>query len=146
MKKYLPLLFLLVNQFLFSQEQGKVTLDNTAAFSIYSVAIKDSFIIQIAFPDNFKNLEKKYPVVYVLDANRSFGMAKDIVDWLSFGAEIPEVVVVGISYQQGWWQKRSRDYTPTQDKTNPWGEWPLAGGADNFLRFIETELAPMMET
>ncbi|MBI5913922.1 MAG: alpha/beta hydrolase [Bacteroidetes bacterium] len=142
----MPLLFLFVNQFLFSQEPGKVTLDNTAAFPIYSTIIKDSFIIQIAFPDNFRNSEKKYPAIYILDSNRTFGMAKDIVDWLSFGTEIPETVVVGISYQQDWWQKRSRDYTPTTGKMNNWGEWPMAGGADNFIRFIETELNPIIES
>jgi hypothetical protein len=57
--------------------------------------------------------------------------------------------MVGIAYgegQEAWWQKRSRDLTPTQDQLKTWGDWPLAGGAGIFLRFIEEELIPFIET
>ena len=61
---------------------------------------------------------KEYPVVYLLDADKSVGMAKDIADWLMFGKEIQDIIIVGISYSKDdetWWQNRSRDYIPTSD-------------------------------
>lgn len=136
---------LLPASLLWGQQKKGVDLKTIESLLVYSSEVGDSFLIQVALPSSFTNSGETYPVVYVLDANKSFGMATDIVDWLSFGGEIPEAVVVGISYQQDWWQKRSRDYTPTMDKTNPWGEWPLAGGADKFIRFIDVELNPTIE-
>jgi predicted alpha/beta superfamily hydrolase len=78
----------------------------------------------------------------------SFAMTFDIVRWLSWGKEIPDVAIVGIAYgktQADWWQKRSRDFTTCKDKTELWGKWEYAGGGDNFIKFIENELFPYIE-
>jgi predicted alpha/beta superfamily hydrolase len=87
-------------------------------------------------------------VVYLLDADRSFGMAKDILEWLNWFQEVPELIIVGIAYGEGtaqWWQRRSRDYMPSKDSTRTWGEWPLAGGGEAFLQFIAQELIPFVD-
>jgi predicted alpha/beta superfamily hydrolase len=87
--------------------------------------------------------------MYLLDSDKSFGMAKDIVEWLNWFQEVPELIIVGIAYGEGtdqWWQKRSRDYTPWKDRALTWGEWPLAGGGDAFLQFIAEELIPFVDT
>ncbi len=78
----------------------------------------------------------------------SFAMTYDIVRWLRWSEEIPEVAILGIAYgknQEVWWQKRSRDYTPCKDTTELWGKWELAGGGENFINFIENELFPYIE-
>jgi predicted alpha/beta superfamily hydrolase len=101
--------------------------------------------LQIYLPPGYSDLSKSFPVLYLLDSDKSFGMAKDIVAWLIWSREIPEIIVVGIAYgAEHWWSRRSRDYTPTKDKLKLWGEWPLAGGAGNFMRFIEQELVPFV--
>jgi uncharacterized protein len=151
---YLPLIFF---TYLFSclngliaqtatPQQNPVHLENTEQFPIESKYVKnEKYIIQVGLPIGYKNSDKTYPVLYVLDGDKSFGMAKEITDWLSWDNEIKNVIVVGISYGKGtniWWEKRARDYT--QFKDTVYYYYPNAGGADNFLRFIKNELFPVI--
>jgi uncharacterized protein len=125
--------------------QTLVTLDNTDYFTVHSENVQDTFHIQVSLPGNYVNNSHYYPVVFLLDSERMFGMAHNLVHWLKYSREIPDVIVVGIAYNQNWWQKRSRDYTPIKDRAKTWGEWPLAGGADNFILFLQKELAPELK-
>ncbi|NGP75122.1 alpha/beta hydrolase [Balneolaceae bacterium YR4-1] len=120
----------------------------TKVNQISSSNVEDDFVLNVGLPPSYNNTKNKYPLLMVLDGDKSFGMARDIVDWLSWSKEIPELIVVGISYEgsmQDWWQKRSRDFTPTKDEGKIWGEWHLAGGASDFQTFISTELIPFIE-
>ena len=106
-------------------------------------------MIQTFIPDQKKVPIDSLPIVFVLDADMSFGLTYDMVRWLNWGREIPSVAVVGISYglgQKDWWVKRSRDFSESKDATKVWGDWPLAGGAANFKSFIEKELFKFLET
>jgi predicted alpha/beta superfamily hydrolase len=127
-------------------EQNPVNLDNTVQFPIISKYVKnEKYIIQVGLPIGYKNSDKSYPVLYVLDGDKSFGMTKEITDWLSWDNEIKNIIVVGISYGKGtsiWWEKRARDYT--QFKDTVYYYYPNAGGADNFLSFIKNELFPVI--
>lgn len=123
-----------------SQQVNSVCLPMTESFTYYSSHVKDSFIIQIALPRTYLNSEKSYPVLFLLDSDMSFGMVRDMINWLNLRNEIPEIIIVGASYTEKWWQKRSRDYTFSKDNSEIWGKWPLAGGGDNYLRFIQQEL------
>ncbi len=110
--------------------------------------VDEEYSILVALPDGYATSQRAYPVVYVLDAEKSFGLARDVADWLSWAREMPRVIVVGIAYgetTQEWWQKRSRDLTPGPDRSKIWGEWPLAGGAEAFRRFLSLELFPLIE-
>ena len=64
------------------------------------------------------------------------------------GNDIKDIIVVGISYGQGmdaWWNKRARDLSPSKDTIWDVGkQFPNAGGADNFLKFIQYELFPVV--
>ena len=127
----------------------EVTLANTRLHLLSSKNVEQVYRIEVALPPSYADSSKSFSVLYVLDADKSFGMARDIVGWLSWIGEIPQLIVVGISYggtTSDWWQKRSRDYTPTKDRSRIWGEWPLAGGADNFKAFMKDELFPLIET
>lgn len=127
-------------------EQNPVNLENTVQFPIISKYVKnEKYIIQVGLPIGYKNSDKSYPVLYVLDGDKSFGMTKEITDWLSWDNEIKNIIVVGISYGKGtsiWWEKRARDYT--QFKDTVYYYYPNAGGADNFLSFIKNELFPVI--
>lgn len=116
---------------------------------VAAVNVDEAYVIQLGFPDGYDSDTRHYPVVYVLDAEKSFGLARDIIDWLSWAREIPPMIVVGISYgedSKAWWSKRSRDYTPSSDRSRVWGDWPLAGGADDFRVFLARELFPFIES
>lgn len=126
---------------------AQVTVPRSAQHIIESVKVGDTFVIQIRLPASYPTGEKKYPVLYVLDADKCFGLASDTAHWLAWAQEAPEIIVVGIAYGEGrdWWQKRSRDLTPTQDASKLWGEWPIAGGAVAFQDFLAEELFPYVE-
>ena len=118
----------------------QVCLDNTEQFSITSKYVKDeTYIIQVGLPGGYSTSNKSYPVLYVLDGEISFGTAKGISDVLILGQDIKDIIVIGISYGKGkeyWIDNRVRDFTPSKDTS--W--FPNAGGADNFLKFIQDEL------
>jgi uncharacterized protein len=122
----------------------QVSLDNTEQFSIDSKYVtNENYIIQVGLPAGYSRSGKSYPVLYVLDGDKSFGMTKEITDWLIWSKEIKDIIVVGISYGKGtgaWWEKRARDYTLYKDTVYYY--YPNAGGADNFLRFVKNELFP----
>jgi predicted alpha/beta superfamily hydrolase len=121
----------------------KVSLDQTHSRWFDSRIIGDKFLIQCYIPEQETTPTESLPIVFVLDSDMSFGLTYDVIRWLNWGKEIPPVAIIGISYgagQSNWWEKRSRDYLPSRDQTKVWGDWPLAGGGDNFKKFLDSEL------
>jgi predicted alpha/beta superfamily hydrolase len=98
---------------------NKVCLDNTEQFQIESKSVPgENYIIQVGLPIGYSPSKRSYPVLYVLDGDKSFGMTKEIADWLMWSNEIRDIIVIGISYGKGtdiWWEKRARDYTHCND-------------------------------
>lgn len=98
--------------------------------------------------------DARLPVVYLLDADGHFALFTEIVRVLIDAGDIAPVAVVGIGYPVGSMADtitlRLRDYTPVEDaphaallrKIVGEGAEIRAGGADAFLRFIQTELKP----
>jgi hypothetical protein len=124
----------------------QVSLENTEQFSIKSKFVNnENYVIQVGLPNGYARSDKSYPVLYVLDGDKSFGMTKEITDWLTFTSEIRNIIIVGISYGKGansWWEKRTRDFT--QYKDTAYYYYPNAGGAGNFLSFIKNEVFPVV--
>ena len=113
------------------------SLYNTTANYITSEIVADSFFILVSVPDGYYSTDNRYPVLYVLDGDIAFGMAASIARYLQIGANIPEVIVVGIGYgslTKSVAKKRHRDYRPTE-----------TGGAKNFLKFLNEELIPYID-
>jgi predicted alpha/beta superfamily hydrolase len=94
-----------------------------------------------------------YPVLYVLDANASFGT---VVEAVRLQTRKPHgydpVLVVGIGYHttevldKAWFY----DFTPPTPVSalppRPDGsEWPDTGGCESFISFIEEDLKPLVE-
>jgi len=133
---------------LFVINSQNVKLKNTQQFSLKSKSVDgEAYSIYIYLPENY-NEDVKYPIIYLLDADKTFPVVKGILDFLILDKEIKEVVVVGIGYKKDddWWNKRSRDFLPTKDnKTNEGRNWPMAGGADDFFNFLTKELIPEIE-
>ena len=125
---------------------NKVCLDNTEQLYIESKYVAgENYIIQVGLPIGYSLSKKSYPVLYVLDGDKSFGMTKEIADWLMWSNEIKDIIVIGISYGKGtdiWWDKRARDYTHSNDTVTAKGWFKSTGGANNFLKFIKNELFP----
>ncbi|WP_422658112.1 alpha/beta hydrolase [Paenibacillus sp. EC2-1] len=93
--------------------------------------------------------EEGYPVLYMLDANASFGTIAESIRLQSRRPHgISPAVIVGIGYDSKdpiVTKERFYDYTVQADDaelpTRPDGStWPETGGAEDFLNFIEEEL------
>lgn len=122
-------------------------LPRTERRVVRSTKADETYVLQIYLPPGYEEGAASFPVLYLLDGDRSFGMAVDVVGWLVWAREIRPVVVCAIGYgDQGarWWSNRARDYTPCKDPQNHFGRWPQAGGADAFAAFLEQELFPLM--
>jgi uncharacterized protein len=127
----------------------QVCLDNTEQFTLTSKYVDgETYVIQVGLPANYCTSQKSYPVLYVLDGDVFFGWTKGIAleGGMRFGNDIKDIIVVGIGYGQGWdafWNKRARDMSPSKDTIWEMGkQFTNAGGADNFLKFIQYELLP----
>jgi predicted alpha/beta superfamily hydrolase len=77
------------------------------------------------------------------DGDAHMGHTASTIEFLTRNGRMSDLIVVGVTNTD-----RTRDLTPTKgaDKT-PEGDlrWPTSGGADNFLKFFETELIPAIE-
>lgn len=116
-----------------------VTLKNTDIREITSKFNNQKYQIKISYPKNyFVDKEKKYSVLYVIDAETNFGGISYIVQRLIKDKLIPEILVIGIAYNtdyKNFYKLRSRDLTPKNIKSG-------TGGALKFSKFIEYELFP----
>ena len=62
---------------------------------------------------------------------------------LRFAGDVPDFILVGISYGTDDWQQgndRSHDYTAPTDERDHWG------GAEDFREFLDGELLPLIES
>jgi len=122
---------------------GKENLYNTQVKIFHSQIIDDDFYLYISLPDDYDQSDKKYPVLYLLDGDVTFGMATSIARYLQFGNKIPELIIVGIGYgtlKKSEGNMKSRDYTisPKRGRSE-------TGGAPKFREFLKEELVPYIE-
>jgi predicted alpha/beta superfamily hydrolase len=102
------------------------------------------FELQIMLPGGFKNSNKKYPVIYLMDSQWDFPLLKCLYGEHYFDGFVPELIVVGVTWggvNPNPDSLRARDYTPTNET-----RLPQSGGADKFLSFMKDELFPFIET
>ncbi len=120
-----------------------VVLTNTETYLLRSKNVSDDFKIDVSLPNGYYETNEEYPVIYVLDGNRNFGIVEGIVKLLKIGMDAPKVIVVGIGYKTDLKHAkyRSRDYLPTISENLEY-----SGGASKFLSFLEEELIPNIKS
>jgi predicted alpha/beta superfamily hydrolase len=124
--------------------------------------------LYVKLPRSYERTEDDYPVLYCLDANRTFPIYATtslIYETPAFGAR--EIVIVGIGYKVDpdslkglaqWGAWRTRDLTPVNrpDVDSYWqevlskipgvnGKSVLTGGASRFLNCLQKEVIPFIE-
>jgi predicted alpha/beta superfamily hydrolase len=128
------ILFLLTATTAFAQA---IQLVSTAHFqhTIKSQAVGEDRTILVKVPANYERSQTRYPVIYMLDAHPpQNAMMAGIVEQQTWGDVMSDAIIVGIQNTN-----RTRDMTPTP------GERADGGGAEKFLRFIETEVVPYVD-
>jgi predicted alpha/beta superfamily hydrolase len=86
--------------------------------------------------------ETAYPTIYLLDGGITYPLFAAYYRYLTLGEEIPEAILVGISYGTGDWQQgnlRSTDFTAASSESEHYGGAPL------FQKFLSDELIPLIE-
>ncbi|HKO98952.1 MAG TPA: alpha/beta hydrolase-fold protein [Pyrinomonadaceae bacterium] len=109
-------------------------------FTIKSAVLGEDRRILVRTPVGYDANKLSYPVLYMTDGDAHMTHTAGSVEFLARNGRMSEAIVVGIPNTD-----RTRDLSPTKPKnTGATGapESPTAGGADNFLKFIETELMP----
>lgn len=109
-----------------------------------SIVSGQEYELHILLPGGYKNSDKKYPVVYLMDSQWDFPLVKCIYGEYYYDGFIPEMIIVGVTWggvHPNPDSLRARDYTPTKES-----RLPQSGGADKFLSFMKNELFPFIET
>jgi predicted alpha/beta superfamily hydrolase len=113
-----------------------VSKENGVAYKVY-----------VALPQDYG--KKRYPVVYVLDADYSFLIARNVIEHLAERNHLRELIVVGIAYDgpPQYRLNRTRDYTPKFSPTGGYGPdyQKVSGGGPKFRAFLEKELIPFVD-
>ena len=108
--------------------------------SLHSEVLNESRSVYVQLPDSYDpDSSIKYPVVYILDGDVLLNALYTVHSFYS-GGFMPEMIMVGISNGAN----RTRDLTTSVIDPSLINE--ENGGADKFMKFIEKELIPFIET
>jgi len=103
----------------------------------YSEVLGEERTVAVSLPVSYESSGKRYPVLYMLDAEDSdFAGSVGIVRFLS-RYRIPEMIVVGVVNtvrNRDLWAEKIQGLALTTD-----------GGADNFLEYFSDELIPFID-
>jgi len=111
-----------------------------AKLTVRSNVLGEDRTILVRTPPGYDANKLAYPVLYLTDGDAHIGHTASTIEFLARNGRMSEMIVVGITNTD-----RTRDLTPTKATGPNAAQFPTAGGADNFLKFIETELIPEIE-
>ncbi|QNA98323.1 alpha/beta hydrolase [Massilia sp. Se16.2.3] len=114
-------------------------------------ALKRDYQVFVALPDSYRDTTRRYPVVFVTDANYAFPIVRGIAQRLTKHAGMEETIVVGLSYAQGdtGVYSRRRDYTPSVPRKHDYrsdmpGRPVALGEAAAYARFLKDQVLPLV--
>lgn len=144
-KKYLLLFVVLLGITASAQAQQthkQFVLNNTEIIPLHSKITGRDHELVVVYPSSYKtHPEKKYPVLYYLDAYWDTPLLVSTYGNLIYDNLVPEFIMVGLSYPStaDYGKERAIDYTFTAVDEQ-------SGKAHLFLDFIKNEVAPLIET
>lgn len=135
-------IFIFGIQNLFAQQNNDILVGSK--FNIYSSILDENRTCLISLPNSYNDstdIEKKYPIIILLDGYAHFKTAVGTVHFMSSDINrnylMPETIIVAIENVD-----RRRDFTVTKIKTK---RPNTGGGGRKFLNFIEKELIPHID-
>jgi uncharacterized protein len=125
--------------------QAPQAAGGAARITIKSEVMGEERVILVRTPPNYQANALRYPVLYMTDGDAHMAHTSGTIEFLARNGRIPELIVVGITNTD-----RTRDLTPTNaplpGQNGEGVQMPTSGGADKFLKFIETEVIPQVES
>ncbi len=119
-------------------------LGDTRYHNVKADKIGRDYHIYVMLPNGYKeSADREYPTVYLLDGGALFPLISAYYRYLNFAEEVPDLMIVGISYGSDTHKGgnyRSTDYTAESSERDYWG------GAGAFQSFLGKELMPFIES
>ncbi len=120
--------------------------------TLWSAILKEKRPYLVYTPPSYRDTTytpRAYPVLYLLDGDAHFHAVTGLIQALATGVNgnyvIPEMIVIGIPNTN-----RMRDLSPTNTTVDhngvPSRTFGGGGGLGNFLRFLQTELIPHIDS
>lgn len=105
---------------------------------VHSNILKEDRDLWVYLPKDYGESSERHPVLYLLDGDWHFVHVSGILQFFSWSKKkIPSMIIVAVPNTH-----RGRDFSPST--------WPgyksYTGGADVFIRFLEKELIPYIES
>ena len=143
--KALILFLLFFNSMANAQEVELYNSVSNDVLIIPSKVLSEDRRIYVHVPKtNSENLNKAFPVLYLLDGENHFHILSAYIDYLSHWKMIPPIMVVGIISKD-----RRKDLTPTKSTVDYSGKvdsmYSTSGGNGKFFQFMQLELIPYIE-
>lgn len=124
-------------------------LEGTEVHSIPSKTLARDYEIFVSLPESYASSQKRYPVLFITDANYAFPVLRSINRRVSDrGENLQEFILVVLSYAKGDSPtlSRNRDYTPTdinQKKTRSKDQdGEVYGQAEKYRQYVADEVFP----
>ncbi len=119
------------------------SMRNTTYHRVHSEPLGRDFHVYVMTPDGYEAGDPKFPTIYLTDGGFLFPMLSGYYRYLQSGNEVPEAIIVGISYGAASFAEgnfRSTDYTAPSPNRDYYG------GASKFQSFLESQVFPLVET
>ena len=126
---------------------------STEVIALRSKHTGAAYQLFVALPSDYRTSKQTYPVVYMLDADYSFALVRNVVQHFVEREDLPPMILVAIAYPGAaadravYRMNRTRDYTPAYAPDGGYGAeyQKVSGGGPKFRAFIATELMPLIE-
>jgi len=128
-------------------------LPNTEVIALHSKQTRAKYQLFVSLPSDYRTSERTYPVVYMLDADYSFALVRNVVQHFVEREDLPPMILVAIAYPGAaadrtvYRMNRTRDYTPAYAPDGGYGAeyQKVSGGGPKFRAFLASELIPLIE-
>lgn len=118
-------------------------LADTRYHLVESAFTEQRYHLFVRLPEDYAESKATYPVVYLLDGGWLYPLISGYYKYLKEGDEVPEMIIVGISY--GTDDFRAGNHRST-DYTAPTAEREYWGGASKFQKALAEEIVPLVES
>lgn len=132
----------------------RYAIDDSEVRTVRSAKLGREYRLFVALPESYASSpQRRYPVVYVTDANYAFPLIRAISRRVGdHGKGYEDFILVGLSYAVGDTPEysRRRDYTPTtggdpKAVSDMPGRKPAFGEAEAYRVFLRDEAIPVVE-
>jgi predicted alpha/beta superfamily hydrolase len=121
----------------------RVGLLQTEDRKLFSPQAGMEYQLSVWLPESYAASGQRYPVIYVLDGDFTFGLATALLPFMALIDRVSEMIIVGIGYNRSlaeWFKLRELDFKIPEVQDDP-----PDSHADRFLAVMQHELIPFIE-